>query len=185
MSASPVSGKPNLLIGVYEPETLGYRAEEFFVSGIAASHATGDRAEYTTRIVVLTPTDDAAFNGTVIVEWLNVSGGIDAPAVWYMAHREIARAGYAYVAVSVQRVGVDGGASMLGMDMSLKSQDPTRYASLGHPGDAFCYDIFSQTGGLVRSADDAGILRGLRAEHTVAVGESQSAMFLTTYINAV
>ncbi|HZC54015.1 MAG TPA: alpha/beta hydrolase domain-containing protein, partial [Mycobacterium sp.] len=88
------------------------------------------------------------------------------------------RSGYAYVAVSAQRVGVDGGASLLGIDMSLKSQDPTRYASLSHPGDAFAYDIFSKTGRLVRD-----ILPGVR--NVVAVGESQSAMFLTTYVNAV
>ena len=196
---TPVPGRPSLLLGGFDIGDLGYVADEFFVSGTATSYTPiselspdgcwqvtpSGTAEYTTRIVALTPTDPARFNGTVLVEWLNVSGGIDAPAVWMMAHREILRAGYAYVAVSAQKVGVDGGASMLGMDMSLKSQDPTLYASLGHPGDAFCYDIFSQTGGLVRSADDAGILRGLRAEHTVAVGESQSAMFLTTYINAV
>src|SRR6202044_2812024 len=196
---TPVPGRPSLLLGGFDIGDLGYVADEFFVSGTATSYTPiselspdgcwqvtpSGTAEYTTRIVALTPTDPARFNGTVLVEWLNVSGGIDAPAVWMMAHREILRAGYAYVAVSAQKVGVDGGASMLGMDMSLKSQDPTRYASLGHPGDAFCYDIFSQTGGLVRSADDAGILRGLRAEHTVAVGESQSAMFLTTYINPV
>ena len=35
--------------------------------------------------------------------------------------------------------------------MSLKSQDPTRYARLTHPGDAFCYDIFSQVGALLRT----------------------------------
>ncbi len=109
------SGKPNLLLGAYDLATLGYRADEFFVSGTASSYATEDRADYTTRIVVLTPTDDAAFNGTVIVEWLNVSGGIDAPAVWFMAHREIVREGYAYVAVSAQLVGVEGGASLVGL----------------------------------------------------------------------
>jgi hypothetical protein len=135
--------------------------------------------------VVLTPADSARFNGTVLVEWLNVSGGIDAPAVWMMAHREIVRAGYAYVAVSAQKVGVDGGASMLGVDMSLKSQDPARYGALDHPGDAFCYDIYSQAGALFSSAGDESPLRGLPVEHVVAVGESQSAMFLTTYVNAV
>ena len=88
----------------------------------------------------------------MLVEWLNVSGGIDAPAVWMMAHREIVRAGYAYVAVSAQQVGVDGGASLLGVDMSLKSQNPKRYAPLHHPGDAFSYDIFSQIGGLIKNA---------------------------------
>ena len=70
-------------------------------------------ADYTTRMVVLTPTDAAKFNGTVIVEWLNVSGGVDAPALWFMAHREIVREGYAYVVVSAQQVGVEGGVSML------------------------------------------------------------------------
>ena len=75
--------------------------------------------------MVCQPTDEPKFNGSVIVEWLNVSGGIDAPAVWFMAHREIARAGYGYVAVSAQHVGVEGGDNMVGFDMSLKAQDPS------------------------------------------------------------
>jgi hypothetical protein len=193
----PAPGKPLLLLGAFEIGSLGYVTEEFFISGTASSYSpTGelnpdgrwgvtpsDTGDYTTRIVVLTPVDRARFNGTVLVEWLNVSGGIDAPALWMMAHREILRAGYAYVAVSAQRVGVEGGASLLAVDMSLKSQDPTRYASLRHPGDAFSYDIFSQTGALIRNA--GGVLHELPLQHVIAVGESQSAMFLTTYINAV
>jgi Alpha/beta hydrolase domain len=195
----PAAGKPLLLLGGFDIGSLGYVAEEFFISGTASSYTPAEElspdgrwcvtpsgaGDYTTRIVVLTPADRTQFNGTVLVEWLNVSGGIDAPAVWMMAHREIVRAGYAYVAVSVQKVGVEGGASMLGADMSLKSQDPTRYAALSHPGDAFCYDIFSQIGGLVRNAGNNSVLRELVPQHVVAVGESQSAMFLTTYINAV
>ncbi len=192
-------GKPRLLLGGFEIGSVGYVAEEFFISGTASSYGPTGKldsdgqwsvsplgtADYTTRMVVLTPSDRTRFNGTVLVEWLNVSGGIDAPAVWMMAHREIIRAGYAYVAVSAQKVGVEGGASLLGVDMSLKSQDPKRYASLRHPGDAFSYDIFSQTGELVRNAGDNGVLGDLRVRHVVAIGESQSAMFLTTYINAV
>jgi Alpha/beta hydrolase domain len=197
--AVPAPGKPLLLLGAFEPRSVGYAAEEFFVSGTASSYAPAgqlgpdgrwdvtpcDAADYTTRMVVLTPADRARFNGTVLVEWLNVSGGIDAPAVWMMAHREIIRAGYAYVAVSAQRVGVEGGASLLGMDMSLKSQDPARYAALRHPGDAFCYDIFSQLGGLARNGGPDGVVGDLPVRHVVAVGESQSAMYLTTYLNAV
>ncbi|HEY0228213.1 MAG TPA: alpha/beta hydrolase domain-containing protein, partial [Mycobacterium sp.] len=180
---TPVPGKPALLLGGFEIGALGYVAEEFFVSGSAASYTTASELgsdgtwsvtpagaqDYATRIVVLTPADRSRFNGTVLVEWLNVSGGIDAPAVWMMAHREIVRAGYAYVAVSAQKVGVDGGASMLGVDMSLKSQDPTRYGALHHPGDAFGYDIFSQTGALVRSG---GLLSEFDVKRIVAVGES-------------
>ena len=192
---APVPGKPALLLGAFDIATLGYVAEEFFISGPASSYSSAAElgpdgqwtvtasgsADCTTRMVVLTPADRARFNGTVLVEWLNVSGGIDAPAVWMMAHREMVRAGYAYVAVSAQRVGVEGGENLLGVDMSLKSQDPNRYAALCHPGDAFSYDIFSQAGRMVRD----GVLGELRAEHVVALGESQSALFLTTYINAI
>ena len=195
MTVTPVPGKPALLVGAFDIADLGYVAEEFFISGAAWSYRSAaelgddgrwsvtaaDTADYTTRIVVLTPADRTRFNGTVLVEWLNVSGGIDAPAVWMMAHREMVRAGCAYVAVSAQRVGVEGGASLMGIDMSLKSQDVKRYANLRHPGDAFSYDIFSQAGRVVRD----GVLGELAAEHVIAVGESQSALFLTTYINAV
>ena len=120
----------------------------------------------------------------MIVEWLNVSGGIDAPALWFMAHREIIRAGHAYVAVSAQRVGVEGGANLVGFDMSLKTQDPVRYGALHHPGDAYAYDIYSHIGLLVRDRADE-LLGALQPEAVVAVGESQSALYLTTYVNTV
>ncbi len=192
-------GKPALLLGAFDVASLGYVAEEFFVSGTASSFTSAAELgadgrwsvtpsgsdDFTTRIVVLTPADQAQFNGTALVEWLNVSGGIDAPAVWMMAHREIVRAGYAYVAVSAQRVGIEGGTNLMGMDMSLKSQDPNRYAALRHPGDSYSYDIFSQAGRLVSGGQRNGVLHGLRPERVVALGESQSALFLTTYINAV
>jgi hypothetical protein len=191
-----VSGKPALLLGAFDIASVGYVADEFFVSGSASCYtpaadlgpdgrwqvAPGEVADYTTRIVALTPSDPDRFNGTVLVEWLNVSGGIDAPAVWMMAHREMVRAGYAYVAVSAQRVGIEGGENLMGIDMSLKSQDAQRYSSLHHPGDRYAYDMFSQAGQLARQSE---ILRGLRAEHVIALGESQSAMFLTTYVNAI
>ncbi len=192
----PVPGKPALLLGAFDIADVGYVAEEFFVSGSAQSYlpvadlgsdgcwevSPAAAADYTTRIVALTPEDRSRFNGTVLVEWLNVSGGIDAPAVWMMAHREVLRAGYAYVAVSAQRVGVEGGENLMGIDMSLKSQDAERYSTLHHPGDAYSYDIFSQVGRLARAEE---LLRGLLPERVVALGESQSALFLTTYINAV
>ena len=164
ITVTPEPGKPALLLGAFDVASLGYVAEEFFISGSASSYRSAAElgpdgrwsaeasaaADFTTRMVVLTPTDPTRFNGTVLVEWLNVSGGIDAPAVWMMAHREMVRAGYAYVAVSAQRVGVEGGTNLMGMDMSLKSQYPQRYASLRHPGDAFSYDIFSQAGRVVK-----------------------------------
>ncbi|TCJ95759.1 alpha/beta hydrolase domain-containing protein [Nocardia alba] len=192
-----VRGTPNLLLGSYDLTALGYRVDEYFVEGTARSYepvgeltADGrwevvplEQADYRTRVVTVVPADSARFNGTVVVEWLNVSGGLDAPAVWLMAHRELLRAGYAYVGVSAQQVGIEGGLALVG-DMSLKTLDPQRYAPLHHPGDAFAYDLFSQVGVALRDRS-AELLGDLRPERILAVGESQSAMFLTTYINAV
>ncbi len=199
LTVSAAPGKFALLLGAFDIASVGYVAEEFFISGTASSYRpTGElspdgrwsvtpsgAADFTTRMVVLTPADPSQFNGTVLVEWLNVSGGIDAPAVWMMAHREMLRAGYAYAAVSAQRVGVEGGVNLMGIDMSLKSQDPKRYAALHHPGDAYSYDVFSQAGRIIRDGQCTGVLRELRPEHVVALGESQSALFLTTYVNAI
>lgn len=161
-TVTPVPGRPNLLIGGYDLVDLGHTASEFFISGTASSYAgegAAGEAEYTTRIVALTPIDSSTFNGTVLVKWLNVSGGIDTPAVWMMAHREIARSGYAYVVVSAQKVGVDGGQTITGIDMSLKKRDPQRYSTLNHPGDAFAYDIFSRADGQAGSGRIAGRAR--------------------------
>jgi hypothetical protein len=193
-----LAGKPTLLLGDFELADLGYIAEEFFISGTATSYTSdadldsdgrwsavpSAKADFVTRVVILKPMDTAKFNGTAIVEWLNVTGGTDTPVDWLMAHREIVRAGSIYVAVSAQRVGVEGGQS-LGADNSLKTINPERYSHLSHPGDAFSYDIFSQAGRLVRDAQHNGILGSLRPDYVLAVGESQSAMFLTTYVNAV
>ena len=66
-------------------------------------------ANFKSRIVVVRPIDDAAFNGTVVVEWFNVSGGVDAGPDWLQMHTELLREGYVYVGVSAQAVGVQGG----------------------------------------------------------------------------
>ncbi len=194
-------GPPVLLLSGFELAPLGYSTEEFFVSGTASSYtlageptpdghwqaAPAETAPYVTRIVVVRPTDAHKFNGTVVVEWLNVSAGTDATPDWNAAHREIMRGGYAYVGVSAQKVGVDGGPSMGANSMAkpLKKANPERYGSLIHPGDAFSYDIFSQAGRLLRQPKAAGVLGPLSPKRILAVGESQSAVFLTTYVNAV
>lgn len=191
-----VDGRPVLMLGAYDLASVGYQQREFFVSGEATSYrldgpagsdgawkAVADaRAPFTTRIVVLRPADAAKFNGTVLVEWLNVTAGQDTPADWMVAHREMIRKGYAYVAVSAQKVGVDGGAAIMQQGRPLKVLDPKRYARLSHPGDAFAYDIYSQAGALVKTAD---LLGGLKPARVLGIGESQSAAFLTTYVNAV
>lgn len=198
-AVAPAPGKPALLMGAYDLGALGYQADEFFLSGTATSYAltgtaTADgvwnaepaaTAPYKTRVVVIRPKDPAKFNGTVLVEWLNVTSGQDTPADWMVAHREILRRGYAYVAVSAQVVGVEGGTSVMGMGASLKKSDPARYGPLSHPGDAYSFDIFSQAGAALKAPNASGLLGALKSERVIGMGESQSAVFLTTYLNAV
>jgi hypothetical protein len=89
--------------------------------------------------------------------------------------------------VSAQAVGVQGGvAAVAGVPAGgLKAADPERYGALSHPGDAFSYDIFTQAGRAV--AGDAGVdpFADLDVQRIIAVGESQSAFRLVTYVNAI
>ncbi|HKD66157.1 MAG TPA: alpha/beta hydrolase domain-containing protein [Candidatus Binataceae bacterium] len=194
----PVAGNPVIQLGAYQLGPLGYVMEEYFLSGTAASYSqAGERggdgkwqvkpaqtAPFTTRLVVCRPADASRFNGTVLVEWLNVSGGLDAPPDWYMMHRHILREGMAWVGVSAQIVGIEGGAA-LGPGIPLKQANQQRYALLSHPGDAYAFDIFTHAGRAVRAAAGSGILGPLAAQRIIAAGASQSAIFLVTYVNAI
>jgi hypothetical protein len=189
----------------------GYVLEELLVGGSATRFDPVDtpedgrwtvepagEADYRTRVVVRRPSDPAAFSGTVLVEWFNVSA-IEAAPDWGYLSEEITREGHAYVGVSVQSQGVEGGDPLLsvevdeaeaaeaGVDTSksgLRNVDPDRYGTLTHPGDAYAFDIFNQVGRLV-GEDPAAVLGDLEPEHVIAMGESQSAMFLTTFVNAI
>jgi hypothetical protein len=132
--------------------------------------------------VVLRPVDDAAFNGTVVVEWFNVTGGLDAAPDWTQMHTELIREGYVWVGVSAQSVGIEGGGAF---DLPLKVIDPERYGTLHHPGDSFSFDIFSQAAQAVRHPVGLDPLEGLQVQRMIAVGESQSASRLVTYVNAI
>jgi len=168
----------------------GYLEEEFFLSGTATSYRAGDRGvepagaeAYHSRLVVRRPADPAKFNGTVIVEWFNVSGGADGAPDWMVTHRQIMRSGAAWVGVSAQQVGIDGG-GLLGNGVGLRESNPERYGSLRHPGDAYSFDIYSHAGQAVRDPATK-VLGGLTPVRVIAIGSSQSAMFLVTYINSV
>ena len=189
---STILGPPGL-----DVSTVGYEQSERFLSGTAASY-TSDRAlssdghwdvhpkttaRYTTRIVVRRPADAARFNGTVFVEWLNVTGGLDASPDWTFEHTAMISEGAAWVGVTAQVVGIEGNGGP-GSVLALKTADPVRYGSLVHPGDDYSYDIFSQAGAAVRT-QSAKVLGGLTPRHVVAIGESQSAYRLTTYVNAL
>jgi Alpha/beta hydrolase domain len=171
-----IEGTPFLASVDFAKLPSDYIAEEYFLSGEA--DAKGKAAAFTTRMVVIRPGYDDHFNGTVIVEWLNVSGGTDAPADWNYLHREIERSGYVYIGVSAQRGGIEGTSIGMPGALPLKKADPDRYKSLVHPGDAWAFDIFSIAGHTVSE-----VLGSLKPKRILAVGESQSAAFLTTYVN--
>lgn len=180
----------------FDEAEVGYRETEFFISGTATSYVAtdtlaedgfwsvqpADSAPFKSRIVVLRPEDAADFNGTVLVEWLNVSGGVDAAPDWTQLHTEMMREGYAYVVVSAQSVGIEGGGAF---DINLKTADAERYGSLSHPGDSFSYDIYSQAAQAVRNPMGMDPLDGLEVQRMIGVGESQSAGRLATYVNAI
>ena len=193
-------GSPWISSTNFDLSEVGYLQQEYFISGTARAYRnvgelnsdgiwhteTAGTAPYKTRIVIYRPNNPQNFNGTVVVEWLNVSGGLDAAPDWTMAHTELIREGYAWAGVSAQFAGVEGGFSIPGLgDLSLKGFDPERYGSLNHPGDSFSYDIFSQAGQAIHCPVGVDPLNGLRPRTLIAIGESQSAGRLMTYVNAI
>lgn len=215
--AGPAAGGPNNMPGrtvVTGPITNGRQSgflgspfdasgrvqQEYFFEGDATSYTSqgtaadgkitampAGTAHFKSRILVSRPMDPNAFNGTLIVEWFNVTAGYDnAPGYTYNSE-EIVREGYAYAAVSAQKQGVEGGGSSIlpNPPPALKMADPGRYGSLVHPGDSYSYDIYTQAAQVLRQPGDVDMLAGLKPARIIAYGESQSAARLVTYIAAV
>lgn len=199
----PVPGTPQTSAAA-GLEDFGYVEEEFFVSGSARSFdpegelgddgrwtlTERDEQPFTTRILVKRPADASDASGVVLVEWNNVSIGSDGTPDWTYTNAEILRSGAVHVAVSAQAAGVDDAAAggiTGGAGRPLTVADPARYAELSHPGDDYSYDLYAQVGALVSStpADGPDPLAGLPREHVIAIGESQSAFRLTTFVNGV
>lgn len=203
--------------GINQPQPApaipdGYVEEEYFIEGTATGFdavetpddgrwvaTPGEEADYRTRVIVRRPADAAAFSGTVLVEWFNVSA-LEAAPDWGYLSGAIVRNGDAYVGVSTQAQGVIGGDTILDLNSGetdgesdtaaaadnsgLTNIDPVRYGTLAHPGDAFAFDIFSQVGQSLVDSPEL-LLGDLKPDRVIAMGESQSSMFLTTLINAV
>jgi hypothetical protein len=164
----------------------GYLEQEFYLSGTADAYGTdgqvlGTDLPYQTRVIVRRPANRRDFNGTVLVEWQNVTAGYDLDALWAPDH--FLRAGYAWVGVSAQRVGVD----------QLAGWSPTRYGDLDvtaggrFTADEMSYDIFAQAAQAIRSPARPGArpLGRLHVDNVLAIGASQSAGRMTTYYDVV
>jgi hypothetical protein len=145
---------------------VDYVEEEFFFTGTSPA--------YTTRMVVERPKDPAKYNGTVMMEWYNVSGQVDFAPDWMYSRAYFVREGYVHISVSAQQAGTD----------ALKSYDPDRYMAINHPGDDSANAIFSQAAMAVRSQGEllfGGPCMPVRA--LVAIGQSQSAFRLADYVD--
>jgi len=188
----------------------GYTEHEFYATGQAhryrgalrAAQATAQVIDggwpYRTRVLVRTP-KAAQFNGTLAVEWANVTMGQDVDFAFAESYAHLLREGYAVAVVSAQRVGVE----------RLKTWSPQRYGDLnvaadstdpktgeqidvcpaGTPctgGDPLSWDIMTQVSKALKdNAGPAQPLPGLKVRQVLALGESQSAMRLSLYYNAI
>jgi hypothetical protein len=186
---------------------FGYIEEEFLVSGKANVYdfdsagkvvvKTPD-APYTTRILVRRPAATNKFSGNVIVELLNPSLLIDWDPQWMFSNGYFMEHGDIWVGITVKPVAAK----------ALKKFDAERYASISWanplPSDKRClipasflsdtdsetenglaWDIISQVGALLRSDEKQNPLKNFKVEVVYATGYSQTAGYLTTYINFI
>jgi len=185
----------------------GYTPREFYATGLANRY-TGAAANtfttasvldggnpYRTRVMVRYPKPDK-FNGTLAVEWTNVTIGVDFEFATAEAWEYLLREGYAVAVVSAQRVGVE----------RLKTWSPQRYPGLsvdvnkcnplGTPvpsgtslctGDPLSYDIFAQITQALKDnvGGAAAPMPGLQVKDAIAIGQSQSAARLAIYYNTI
>lgn len=157
------------------PLVNGYVEEEFFFEGVATD-AGGAERPYKSRILVRRPSHPKVFNGSVVLDWTNVTVPDDTDVSWQPMHPTIMKRGFVYVAVAAQRLAIEAS------PLALKQYDPVRYGSLSHPGDDFSFDIFSQASEAVLDPKVLGPLRN-KLQRRLALGASQSGGRLKTYIN--
>jgi hypothetical protein len=203
--SGPITGGRGINLiatGPFVAAKAGYTETEYVASGTASSYravgaqgkdgkwsvAPKGQAKYRTRIIVVRPRDPRKFNGTVFDEWLNVSAGSDVAADYSSAGAYMVSHGYAWVGVSAQQTGIQGGDAVVPVagvaTGGVRAADPARYGSLFHPGDEYSADIYSQIARSLRTPNGVDPLRGMAPQRIIAIGDSQSAFELTTYVNA-
>lgn len=185
----------------------GYVEQEYFVSGTANVYSWSDNqpavrtadAPYTTRILVRMPDNGRTFSGTVWVEPLNPTLGIDLDRMWQLHYAQILRDGDAWVGITSKPITI----------AALQKFDPVRYGSLsmanplpadqqtcgllpGQPGynantsrlteNGLIWDIMSQVGALLKSPKKANPLP--RAASVVyGEGWSQTGGYANRYLS--
>lgn len=172
-----------------------YVEQEFFLQGQAQHYRPqpgwgksghwdvqphGAPHPYLTRLLVRRPADPTRFNGVIVVEWLNTTPGFDLDGGWVLTRDELMAQGYAWVGVSTQTEGLQ----------ALQRQSP-RYAALHLASNEGAHSLFGQAGQAIRThwpqlldqgGDSAPSLPTV-SPRLLAMGYSQSGLYLYTYIN--
>ncbi|MCW2796093.1 alpha/beta hydrolase domain-containing protein [Nocardioides sp.] len=156
---------------------FGYVQREYLVSGTATA-AGGATAPYTTRIIVFRPKSERRFNGSVLLDWVNVTAQFENAVDSMEAREMLLREGFAFVHVSAQAAG------LCCTPLTPQGWDPLRYAAISHPGDQYSFDMFAQVARAMRThkAGHLDPMGGLRVRRVLAAGQSQSADRLYNYV---
>ncbi|MPV49793.1 LPXTG cell wall anchor domain-containing protein [Pseudactinotalea sp. HY160] len=186
----------------------GFVEEEYFLSGTSSIYsgesgaATAiDAADYTNNILVRRPADAADFSGVVLVDILNASNGFPGEDHWRRMWQWALEEGHAVIGLTSKPIQID----------ALHNYDPQRYADLSwdvedtgrdpivaDPDDPGSFDPFmvvpgAQEGlvwdittqlGVLLDRDPGSILGGMSPETTLLLGQSQSAIYLRTYVES-
>lgn len=177
----------------------GYTEEEYFLSGHANVYEeAGDSMKvkhtalpYKNRIMVRKPEESNHFSGRVYIDIYNASNGYDIEDIWRRSSQYFLENGHVYIGVTSKPINV----------LSLKNFDYERYHSLNWTGaepavqpatvdknmsipgteEGLFWDILSQLAVLTRE-NKAAFLKGYAVDSLYLMGQSQSGMYLNTYI---
>ena len=175
-------------VGGVDLAAYGYVEKEFFLSGTANVYEldADERAivrstghPYTTRLLVRYPSDAAKFSGRVVIDILNASSGVDLEDLWRRSWDHILKSGHAYIGIT----------SKTDTANALKRFDATRYADLkwqvdGVDENGLIWDMLSHLGTQLRKPGTGGLLGTLAPSWVYLGGQSQSGMYLNTYLSA-
>ena len=177
-------------------DKYNYKETEYFLKGKAhvydlkddhkvvtatSSNATRPKEQdYVNRVFVYMPEESADFNGVVFVDILNASSKVDLPDIWRRSYDYFMRNGYAYVGITSKYCNVE----------SLKKFDSKRYAELewgasslnDDDRNGLFWDMLGQLGVMLKQ-QNCDLLGGNTADKVFLMGQSQSGMYLNTFVN--
>ena len=197
-----VSGVPSGPTDFAYPKLpAGYSEAEYFFSDTASIYEWVDPKDpkttirpvtgytdipYTTRMMVIYPTDAKNFSGNVFVNPMNPSTGHDLFVPWERSSDYFVRSGDAYVGWTCKSVCV----------AALQAWNPTRYASLDWPYkpytpgnntakyDGLTFEMAYQIGALFKTNADGSPLKSYNVKRVYEAGFSQDGGFISTQITA-